>query len=581
MATHVYEEAFDLSVGLLEATLPAEPLAGVGLTSYPYPSLRPMGQSEVRTFAVAVLENDFLKVAVAPALGGRVVSLFDKRTNTEILRRHPSVDPQVGGLRGVVLREGIQIRLNAEDRLNSMGPTAASLVVPEGESEPGAVWIAEAGAGSPVSFHFRYELPPDRAELKVSVRAQNRSMLPVEYDAGLALYLGEGRLSNRAWYSEERKAGVAISGEDLEVFLAENGILSARRFGRKRYLSARQVDSWSAVITPISGLRTLTVGGEAGGISLAEDALTVQASSDRPGHMLYLLTEDGQTLEAPAELQVASTLVIPLQGLPAKARAVRLRDPQKQDVLATDLMQIALFAKGDDPQPSGWDPTTASESDLRDALFDVGKRGTAATVLGQRALAEGDFEAADRLFEIALSYNAEDPLLWWAKAITQRKLHPEATERPELLNAHYLAPLEPALRAEAFLGQEPSPEKDPNPLLAPLEETSEAFVEVACMLLEWGLYQEAHRWLDEALRHGEQIMLHYLQAFCYLKGSHMDAQAAEHVASAKKMALTPPFPWRRIEADALSVLLRRFPNEPRLEQFEKFVRSRNISLSTT
>lgn len=46
-----------------------------------------------RAFRMVALENDFLRVEVAPELGGRVYSLFDKRIGREILFSNPVVKP--------------------------------------------------------------------------------------------------------------------------------------------------------------------------------------------------------------------------------------------------------------------------------------------------------------------------------------------------------------------------------------------------------------------------------------------------------------------------------------------------------
>lgn len=48
---------------------------------------------EPQPFRMIVLENDFLRVEVAPELGGRVYSLFDKRIGKEILFSNPVVKP--------------------------------------------------------------------------------------------------------------------------------------------------------------------------------------------------------------------------------------------------------------------------------------------------------------------------------------------------------------------------------------------------------------------------------------------------------------------------------------------------------
>jgi uncharacterized protein DUF5107/uncharacterized protein len=61
---------------------------------FPYTSYGETELSSVpRSFRIVVLENEFLRVEVAPELGGRVYSLFDKRIEREILFSNPVVKP--------------------------------------------------------------------------------------------------------------------------------------------------------------------------------------------------------------------------------------------------------------------------------------------------------------------------------------------------------------------------------------------------------------------------------------------------------------------------------------------------------
>src|SRR5947209_7979645 len=98
MPADVYEDSLELTVGILEAVLPDN--GQYVNTAYPYPSLKPTGRTEKRTFRTVVLENPYLKATVVPDLGGRIIRLLDKRTRAEILPIEP-LDPQPLGLRGV------------------------------------------------------------------------------------------------------------------------------------------------------------------------------------------------------------------------------------------------------------------------------------------------------------------------------------------------------------------------------------------------------------------------------------------------------------------------------------------------
>ncbi len=61
---------------------------------FPYASYGDTEATPVpRAFRMVVLENDSLRIEVAPELGGRVYSLFDKRIGQEILFSNPAVKP--------------------------------------------------------------------------------------------------------------------------------------------------------------------------------------------------------------------------------------------------------------------------------------------------------------------------------------------------------------------------------------------------------------------------------------------------------------------------------------------------------
>jgi hypothetical protein len=61
---------------------------------FPYTSFGDTQTTSVpRAFRLVVLENDSLRIEVAPELGGRVYSLFDKRIDREILFSNPVVKP--------------------------------------------------------------------------------------------------------------------------------------------------------------------------------------------------------------------------------------------------------------------------------------------------------------------------------------------------------------------------------------------------------------------------------------------------------------------------------------------------------
>ena len=126
MPTEIYEEPLELEVEVLEA-LPPEPGTPAFRDAYPLPALRRTGRFQVTTFRSLVIENSFLRAVVVPELGGRILRILDKRTDTSILGDSIKLDLVDGGPRGVESRAGI--RWSAVDqRLDDLGPVDCQVV---------------------------------------------------------------------------------------------------------------------------------------------------------------------------------------------------------------------------------------------------------------------------------------------------------------------------------------------------------------------------------------------------------------------------------------------------------------------
>jgi len=568
-SAEAFEDGVDLQIGLLQAHVPQDQTSWTG---YPFPRLQVSKEQEMRTFRTIILENPFLRATVLPGMGGRIASLHDKRTNTELLRRHPLLEPQAGGRRGAFVREGIQIVLDGEERLNAMGNMACQIEHATEESEDAAVWLAETHTGCGLSFHARISMPHDRAELRIEVRVLNRWLRPQSYDAGLRFYLGEGELEGRAFYSRSRKAGVALFSEQVfDGARVDGEFLEYTRFGTPREIAPRQVDNWVVRILPISGLPCVGGASSEAAASIDEGVLRVQVSEQKLGHKLLLLTVDGKTLEAPVDLYPENILEIPLGDL--RPVEVALRSPAKKDILRFSALGAATPGSSLHAVEGARLTFAMSNDDLLRASFEAGSRHVAHTMLGIKALREKRFAAAGGAFEQALNYNADDHLLWWGKAMAARL--GEEDNEAELLNAHYLAPLEPALRAESYLSQPLNLDPEPSRLLAPLAENPEEFIEVACLLIEAGLFDQASRWIDEALRHREMAMLRYLMAYCLLTATKLNAEASEQIRLAVQSSLAPPFPYRDVERDAITLLASTFPEDPHLRVLNGWVGERS------
>lgn len=462
------------------------------------------------------------------------------------------------------MASGIQLHLDGEERLTSLGAVQFQLEEPE-EDEPAGLWLAEAVTGTGLSWHLKITLPPDRAELRFEARIFNRTFGEIPYAGGMLLpALGDS-------YSDGAVCFTAADGNGV-VLVSDRGRLKARlregdlvlsRFDEPRMLAPRQLDTWSVSVLPVSGIGEIAAASTSGSLHIGSDFVKIQSAHPIRRHKLVLLTAEGKTLEAPVDVQPEHALEM---KLPEPIAGAALLDPDKEAVLRWDgawpevPRTIRVVGTG------RIQPTSSEIKDLEDATFPVATRHIAHLLLGVAEMARGRFEEADLRFEHSLLYNAEDHLTWWLKAMSKRLGGQEMEEMPELLNAHYLAPLEPALRAESYLAQPGTMEKEPAALLRSLADFPESFIEVAALLVEAGLYEQGARWIDEAIRHDDLPMLRYLLAYCHIKSSKMDFEAQDHILAAAKAPLAPPYPWREIEIRAIDALRDRFPDDERLKE---------------
>ncbi len=551
MPVDLSEDSLDLMIELLEAGRPSP-------SSHPYPALARTGRLDRRTFRTVTLENAYLRATIVPELGGRILRLEDKRANLDAIPFDLTLPLEEGGLRGVASPAGIQVATDFDHRLNSMGLVSYSPDFGGEEEEPSALWWGEV-CGDGLSLNVRYSMPADAAYLEIEVRAFNRRLRPNPYNGGLAV-AGEWIRGEGGWLLT---SGIFIESESL-AFAEPSGLY---RFDRFRHLAPRQLDTWRARIYPYTGVQSLRNANARLAVGWNSERLGLGSSESLGGAKAVVLTTTGATLEVPVDLHAEHTTEIPLDSLTDEIAELVILDARKAEwIRAGNLGEPVSIPRSEaDAAPAELD-----RDRLEEATFEVSNRHLAHLLIGYRHLARKEYVEAGQAFEQSLLFNAEDHLAWWMKGVADRLAGVDEEERPEILNAHFLAPLEPALRAESYLAS-PSQVKEKSAVLNPLEDTPESFVEVAALLLEAGLLEESAKWIDEALRHADLPMLHYLLAYAYLKGSRMDVQAAEQVQAAVAPEPQPPYPWREMEVEALALLAERFPADGSLGRMRALV----------
>lgn len=530
--------------------------------SYPYPYLRISGAKRESRSRLAVLENEFLRAKFDLDLGGRLISLVELPSDDECLQV-ASESLEETGPRGVQWRAGLCWNIGGSLR-EDLAPIDYMVEEPEEEEGAAVLWLFAILGGTGLSYHARFELSAASRALEAEFRVINRTLEGRTYnpciDCGVAAnWLPRGASVGRCGLAWQQGLFVNASGSQIE------------RFSRPEWLAPRQSDSFRLAIMPLPKWDATL--GILPDVAIGKRGQSLVLSPARPYESSKLFVSiEGQTLEAPLPAGTLETLEFGYFQHTAfqlsdgkwlfdtkavgEAPTAPLEPSSRYDAYLNELR----YTRAKRSLGSAWEI----------ALFDPGLRPACHILKAARDSGSDQFAGSSASLEAALAWNAEDPLTWISKAIIDRLAGEDREDLPELPNAHYLAPLEPLLRAAAFLSQQHYA-KDPSPLVAPLANDPEAMVEVACFLLDLGVEGEALKWIDECWRHREVPMLQYLAAFALLRSTRMAAEAAQRIAMVSRTPINPPYPWRESERSVLTALSNEFPKDARLAELLRLI----------
>jgi hypothetical protein len=421
-------------------------------------------------------------------------------------------------------------------------------------------------------------VPPDRAEALVECRIENRSLGVVRAGPSVVFHGAKVGSSGEGFLELMGPGGrtVVLFSPGSFVRAQETGDFTEVTVLPGEVLAPRGIDSFKFRLMASSlptSIAAVTLGLA---LSVEGRRLAIQATVDLGACQVVARLSTGQTLEALASLSVGKPFSA---DLPDKVTDVVVRDAGGSE---------RLRWSATDPQP-----TFPSSSSLEQALWEasqfrevtveaeflrrvseceptprapLGLEAAAAWNQARLAIRGRDWREADRWVDEGIQRQADDQLLWWLKSLIARHRGQTTGESPEILNAHYLAPLEPALRAEAFLSMDLHQSKEPSPLTKPLANDPDALLDVLDWLMDLGLTEDAARLADECLRHREVPLVRYLLAWSLLSHTRLEAEAAHHVGRASSAPIEPPLPWRPREVAAVQGLAARFPTDRRLAE---------------
>ncbi|MFM9872176.1 MAG: hypothetical protein ACKVQS_01770 [Fimbriimonadaceae bacterium] len=541
-------------VGVLATDVIADSVGEKATPSYPQVPLRLGTEEKEHQIGLIWLQSRFLRVAICPQLGGRIVAIHDLRTSTDILKVPDRLKLVEGGIRGVEGRFGVEF-LAGSGRRNSLG--AVDFRVIEAASETGKAAVMLFEMDGDLSWHGAVTLPPDRAVIIL-----------------------EQKIQNRAWVSNVARSGIVIHGVDgggLDI-VDPDGDMGWRDEGEfatmpiDGRLGGRRIDEWRVEMVPYSGIGEFRCGDTAVSIGVDEDSLHIQAHGDTSDYKVFLQV-NGQTLESAINQKVGSLNSTDLTQLPGVIEAIAVRDSAGASVAQWPPVPfVDKIRKFKFPHNELDILIDQMDDSVKDIERIMGLEALTRELLAVGRVRTQEWGKADEAMEKFLAYHAEDGLGWWLKASIKRERGRERTDEDrELPNAHYLMPLEPLLKAEAFLNTAVAEGREPNPLLKTIADDPGVAAAVVEMYHRCWLRQGMARLAEELLRHKESPMIRYFLADAYLSNPRLTASAAEHVFAVENLDIEPPFPHRKNDITVIERLAERFADSNRLNQLVKLI----------
>jgi tetratricopeptide (TPR) repeat protein len=453
-------------------------------------------------------------------------------------------------------RGGGVVRAEPKDREMPSAVLAAPLCTPEravlsalreGEDEARAFLGAIEGETG-ITWELQARVRSSSAALSLAWKTFNRRMrpacapafplrlpaTPVPTASGVWSELGGGKL---VVAFDHRVAVAQVLGDALHLQALAPALLPPLR----TRLVACTVHFVSAPGKPVVSNDRFVVLMEEG-----EGKLWIHAAEETPSATVFLQLASGETVEAPLSVYPERAAEFALRGLGSPPKRILIRSAGGEVLMDAPVgyreeARVAFATEWErwDELPLAQGLSLLAEGNraeadalLLAATHIPGLEHAAWFALGLSAMRAEQWLLAVADFEESLLYCGTNPLAWWLKHWCLRRLGEE--DENDLPNAHFLAPIEPCLRFEAFLAG--GGEK----VIAEFRDDPVPFLEVADLL--WWCGQEAERQMVLAAGADQTAdgLLHLLRSRALQRqGMGMEAAVEEQKAASMRNATQP------------------------------------------
>lgn len=144
---------------------------------YPHPVIdRIEDEKTPKTYKLAILENEYVRIEIMPEIGGRIYRALDKTNGYDFVYYNRVIKPALVGLAGPWISGGIEFNWPQHHRPNTYGPVEYRLA--ENEDGSATVWVSEIDRMYGTKMTAGFTLHPGKAYLEISAQLYNRTPEP-------------------------------------------------------------------------------------------------------------------------------------------------------------------------------------------------------------------------------------------------------------------------------------------------------------------------------------------------------------------------------------------------------------------
>ena len=144
---------------------------------YPHPVIEKISDEKVdKEWDAIFIENDYIKLMILPALGGRIQRAYDKIRKRDFVYYNQVIKPALVGLTGPWISGGIEFNWPQHHRPSTYDPT--DFYIEDNEDGSKTVWVSELERMFRTKGMAGFTLHPDKAYIEIKAHLYNRTPLP-------------------------------------------------------------------------------------------------------------------------------------------------------------------------------------------------------------------------------------------------------------------------------------------------------------------------------------------------------------------------------------------------------------------